>query len=673
MAKKTSQNKNTRHNKNTTHNENHSESRNEAVSASMPKATTIHHCIYFKNKNGLGGVAIDTTTQDKILIEKNVENFALERDEVEVKSWLDNLDTRYGSIQKIIKHNTTNLVGTISLHKNKPLLHVSEPKFGNYVVKINPDINSEAIATADKMALFNVAIVSYPSRESPCFDGIVVNSIGTIDEADTFITKCIIESNLPVEFSSEALKQADSIPDTIANTDEKNRNDLRELFFVTIDGADAKDFDDAVYCEFNNNVFTLFVAIADVAHYVTQGSPLDNDAYLRSTSVYFPRQVIPMLPERLSNGLCSLNPHVDRLTMCAEIRIDLDGNFLDYKIHNAIINSKARLTYSQVQNWLDDMSLVPTNLNSNISNLHLVFQALLKARKSRGAIDFESEEPKFEFAEDGTVTGIIPFNRLDAHKLIEECMLAANVCVADFLIKHNHPGLFRIHEKPNPEKFVSLKNYLNSLAVELDVRYEDLSPHDYANLLVSVHDHADFSTIQQATLRSMQLAVYSPNNVGHFGLSYDKYMHFTSPIRRYPDLLTHRACKAILLNQHYTPLYPLSSMGEHTSLAERRSEDLERKMHAFYKCQFAKSHIGAEFKGIITSVTKFGLFVYLPELMLDGLVHITELGEDYFIFDDKKQALTGKNTGVAYHNGQIIQTQIGGVDMAQLFIDLNLV
>jgi len=342
-------------------------------------------------------------------------------------------------------------------------------------------------------------------------------------------------------------------------------------------------------------------------------------------------------------------------------------------VYNGVINSAARLTYAKVQDWLDKPNQIPSELNNNISHLYLVYQALLKSRHIRGAIDFDSVEAMFVFDPAGLVSDIQPRNRLGTHKLIEECMLAANVCVADFLINNGHPGLFRVHDKPSEEKFRDLKSYLNSLAVRFEVSYDNLVPQHLAQLLTEVHANPKFPAIQQAVLRSMQLAIYSPQNIGHFGLSYDRYLHFTSPIRRYPDLLVHRAAKKIISQSQYIYPHALSIMGEHTSYTERRAEDLGRKVDAFYKCQYAKTHLGSEFTGIVTSIVNFGIFVYLPEILLDGLVHITELGQDYFIFDEQKQILVGKRSGLKYYSGQEVRIQIFNVDMARLFVDLKLV
>jgi ribonuclease R len=616
----------------------------------------------------MGGIAIDKATGAKIHILENAENFALDKDEIMVIEDGEKLGILYGVIQSIVKHNTTHLTGTMQLYKDQLLLKVSNTKFGNYLVKIKSNVDK-----IDRESLFNCVITEYPNNEAPFFLVELANTVGHALEDESYIANLIAEALLPVEFSSSAINQAENLPDAVSSYDLKNRTDLRKIPFVTIDGADAKDFDDAVYCELIDDMYHLYVAIADVAHYVTSGSPLDRDAYTRSTSVYFPKQVIPMLPEKISNGLCSLNPHVDRLVMCCQMKVSLDGKILDYKVYNGVIHSAARLTYAKVQTWIEELSLVPPELISNITNLYLVFQALLHSREIRGAIDFDTVEPVFVFNDEGMVKELQPRVRLEAHKLIEECMLAANVCVADFLIKNRHPGLFRTHAKPSAEKFAALKEYLNSIAVPFDVTYKDLAPHHYATLLKEVHDNLQFPAIQQAVLRSMQLAIYTPNNIGHFGLSYDRYLHFTSPIRRYPDLLVHRAAKSILLNEEYAYLYDLSSIGENTSFAERRAEDLERKTVAFYKCQYAKSHIGKEFSGLITSVVNFGVFVYIPDLMLDGLVHVTELGSDYYVFDEKRQILVGKKSGAKFASGQELHIEIGGVDMAKLFIDFKLV
>lgn len=628
-----------------------------------------YECIYYKNKNGMGGVAINSKTQAKYVISSKDEGYALDQDEVLVTilEHGENDEQSHGKIDEIKKHNTTNLSGYIQKHKDKFLLKVNTPKFGNYLVIIRSNC-----VNFDRDELYNAVIVNYPSENKTYFEVELVNKIGYQDDDQSFIAKLLESSNIPTEFSSSSMEQTKKIKDQILEEELINRTDLRGLAFVTIDGADAKDFDDAVYVEAHDDIFTLYVAIADVATYVTFNSPLDVDAYLRGTSIYFPKSVIPMLPEHLSNGVCSLNPYVDRLTMCCEMKVNTTGEIISYKVYNAVINSKARLTYEKVQDWLNELSLIPGELIANITNLYLVFQALSTARKKRGAIDFNSVEALFNFDEHGMVTDLQPRIRLESHRLIEECMLAANVCVADYFLKNKMPTLFRIHPKPSEEKFTALKAYLNSIAIKFEVKYTELAPHHLAELLEKTKSHANYPAIEQVVLRSMQLAIYSMDNVGHFGLSYEKYLHFTSPIRRYPDLLVHRALKSIIKNEKPMYLHELSIMGEQTSFTERRAEDLSRKVDAYYKCQYAKAHIGKKFTGNVSSVVNFGLFVYIPTLMLEGLLHVTNLDGDYFIFDEIGQKLVGKKTGITYKPGQEVFIEIVKVSMEQLFIDFRL-
>ena len=624
----------------------------------------IHNCIYHKNKNGMGGTAIDKKNKKEYLVSPRDEMFALDNDEVTINP-LSSDNT--AKIVEVNKHNTTNLSGFIQKYNDKYLLRVNSHKFGNYLVIIK-----SALEKFDRDELYNTVITSYPSKEQQFFEVELINKIGHNDDDQSFIVELLKTSDIPVEFSHSALEQSHNIKDSISDNELLERNDLRELNFVTIDGADAKDFDDAVYATVKDNIFTLYVAIADVANYVTSNSALDLEAYSRGTSIYFPKQVIPMLPEHLSNGVCSLKPNVDRLSMCCEMQINSDGEVIEYKVYNAVINSRARLTYTKVQEWINELSLIPDNLIANITNLYLIFEALSKARKKRGAIDFDSVEPIFKFDDNGIIAELQPRIRLESHKLIEECMLVANVCIADFFIKNGVSTLFRIHPKPSEEKFDALKNYLNSIGVSLDTKYVNLAPDHLAQLLEKNKGHANYPVIEQMTLRSMQLAIYSPDNVGHFGLSYEKYLHFTSPIRRYPDLIVHRALKSILNKE--TPKYShdLNVMGEQTSFTERRAEEISRKVDAFYKCQYASMHIGKTFMGIVSSVVNFGLFVYIPDLMLDGLLHVTNLGQDYFVFNESLQVMSGKKTGITYKTGQEVFIEITRVDTVQQFIDLNL-
>lgn len=633
-------------------------------------------CLYHKAK--VNAVAIDQDNHNQYIILDRFDNFAIDGDLVEItllkakdlKDYDIDKSLSYAKVVKIIKHKHNHLIGFLNRDKHG-IVHLisSQARFSQYPIKV-----VGSIPQFEKEELFNCKVIQYPTKEHKYFKVEIVNLIGNLNEDSTFFNQLILEHQIPTEFSSAVLEELKAIPDEVKAAELTDRKDLRNLPFVTIDGIDAKDFDDAVYAKsLDNGKFKLYVAIADVANYVKDATFLEQEAYLRGTSIYFPKQVVPMLPEKISNGLCSLNPKVDRLVICCEMELDSDGKVVNYELYNGVINSYARLTYEEVQGYINKFSSCPSNLSENIANLYLVFKLLHDARERRGAIDFSSSETMFKFDESGLVEKIIPRNRLESHRLIEECMLCANVCVADFLLKNHHPGLFRNHDKPSLEKFNGLKLYLTSLGIKFEVEYEDLTPTDYAKLLKLTADREEFVVIEQTVLRSMQLAVYAPHNIGHFGLSYTHYLHFTSPIRRYPDLLTHRVIKQILKDQKYSPPYNLEVMGQQASYTERRAEDLERKMSAFYKCQYAKSHIGKEFVGIVTSVVSFGLFVYLPKLMLDGMLHVSELGKEYLIFDEKRQVLIGKRSGSIYRVGQEIKVVIAGVNLARQFIDFTVV
>lgn len=623
--------------------------------------------IYCKNKNSTGGIAINKNTNEIININEYRDNYALDKDIVKIKIYTNKYGSKYAKITEITRHSITHIVGKVSLNKSGTLFLNSTHKSITLPIHVH-----SYHKTVDFTELYNSIITKYPDKNKPYFEVKILNSIGKIEDDNAFLNKILIENNVPTSFHKNTIKQSEEISDVIPDEEIQKRKDLRNLAFVTIDGIDAKDFDDAVYCKVHGEIFTLFVAIADVSHYVTQDSPLDREALLRGTSVYVPKKVIPMLPEHLSNGLCSLNPHVDRLTLCAEMNINKKGEIINYEIYKAVIKSHARLTYEQVEQWIHDLSSIPENLITTITNLYLVFNNLLINRTQRGSIDFDTTEPSFVFDDNGIIENIIPRVRLESHQLIEECMLAANVSVADFLIKNKQPCLFRVHGKPSIDKFNNLKTYINSLGIRFDIHYEKMIPKDYANLVKRVKDHKQFQVIQMAILRSLQLAIYDPNNIGHFGLSFDKYLHFTSPIRRYPDLLVHRAVSFLLIKNLKEPFNyskPLPMLGEHSSFTERRAEDIERQMDSFYKCLYAKTHIGKEFEGIIQSVVHFGIFVYIPELLVEGLIHIANLGNDYYTFDESKLFLHGKKTGIKYYPGLKIKVEINSVDMTQQFIN----
>ncbi len=511
-----------------------------------------------------------------------------------------------------------------------------------------------------------VELVAQPSRHAQPI-GRVAEVLGHHADPGMEIEIAVRKFDLPHEFSKKALAQARAMPDAVRPEDLQGRKDLRELAFVTIDGETARDFDDAVYCRREpiggKQGFRLWVAIADVSHYVRHGDPLDTDARERGTSVYFPRRVIPMLPEKLSNGLCSLNPKVDRLAMTCEMAITPGGEVARYEFYPALFRSSARLTYTQV--WSD---IEGGRASENIRNLHAVFKVLLDARTRRGAIDFETVETRMIFDAKGKIERIVPEPRNDAHRLIEECMLAANVCAGNLLAEHAHPALYRVHDVPAAEKVAALRDFLAEIGLQLPGG-EIPKPRDYAELLEKIRRRPDFALLQTILLRSLKQAVYSPNNLGHFGLAFDSYVHFTSPIRRYPDLLVHRAIKAVLTNRKYDGV-DWEALGRHCSETERRADDASRDVETWLKCYYMRDHVGGTFSGTITGVVPFGLFVTLDEYFVDGLVHISELGRDYFQFDGARHMLLGERTGKRFRLADRMTVKLVRVDLDTRKIDL---
>ena len=545
--------------------------------------------------------------------------------------------------------------------------------------------------------------------------GRVVEVLGNADDAGMEIEIAVRKFDIPHVFSPATERQTAQLPDTVLESDLKGRVDLRDVPLVTIDGEDARDFDDAVYCEpiksgRKTTGYRLIVAIADVSHYVQDKTPLNEDAILRSTSVYFPRRVIPMLPEKLSNGLCSLNPHVDRLCMVADMVLDLDGHVTAYQFYPAVMHSQARLTYTQVWEYLSEGTGVLANEHKavapHIKNLYALFHLQLQSRGLRGAMEFETTETYIVSDENGKIKEILPRTRNDAHRLIEECMLSANVCAAEFIEQNERTSLYRVHEGPTPEKLEILRKNLMMAGLRMGGG-DKPTPQDYAEVMRQVVGRPDAQTLQTLLLRSMQQAVYAPDNLGHFGLAYAAYTHFTSPIRRYPDLLIHRTIKAILLGQRYTPSLegftlledtrkktnavdnavkhvdkqrakPDASqltwqrLGEHTSMCERRADEASRDVTAWLKCEYMKQFIGEVMAGKISAVTQFGAFVTLDAVFVDGLIHISELGQDYFEFDEASFSLKGRASGMSYRLGDAVSVRIAGVDSDTRKIDFVL-
>jgi ribonuclease R len=430
-----------------------------------------------------------------------------------------------------------------------------------------------------------------------------------------------------------------------------------------------------VYCAPEKGGYRLVVAIADVSHYVQSNDALDHEAIKRGNSVYFPRRVIPMLPEELSNGLCSLNPQVDRLCMVCDMHVSSKGEIGQYRFYPSVMYSHARLTYNQVAEMLGqpdgELAQSRADIVPHLQHLYELFQKLLHAREKRGAIDFETVETQMIFNDDGKIEKIVPVVRNDAHKLIEECMLAANVCAAGYLHEHKHTVLYRIHEGPTPEKLTALREFMKEFGLQLGGG-EEPQAGDYSKLLKSIKGRPDAGLLQTVMLRSLKQAKYEPENVGHFGLGYEAYTHFTSPIRRYPDLLVHRAIKAVLQGKRYKPAQQWEELGMHCSMTERRADDATRDVEAWLKCFFMRDHLGSVFTGTVSSVTSFGMFVSLDDLYVEGLVHISELGKDYFHFEAAKHQLLGERTGQRYRLGDRVQVRVVKVDMESAKVDFVL-
>ena len=621
-----------------------------------------------------------------------------------------------GRVVEIVERSNSPIIGRL-LHESGIWIVAPEDKrYGQDVM-----IPKTATGPAKPGQVVVVELTEPPSLYGQPV-GRVKEVLGEIDDPGMEIEIAVRKYSVPHEFSEACIALARTLPDKVRPVDKKRRVDLTDIALVTIDGEDARDFDDAVYCEpvkigkgkSATKGWRLLVAIADVSHYVENGSAIDIDAYERATSVYFPRRVIPMLPEKLSNGLCSLNPEVERLCMVCDMMVTEDGEVSAYQFYPAVMWSHARFTYNEVAailaNTRGPEALKRKARVPDLINLHDVYQALLKSRVRRGAVDFETVETQIVCDEAGRIEKIVPRTRNDAHKLIEEAMLAANVCSADFIAHSKHAGLFRVHEGPTPEKKEILRNYLKVSGVGLTIS-DDPAPGEFQAIATATKDRPDALQIHSMLLRSMQQAIYTPVNEGHFGLAFDAYTHFTSPIRRYPDLLVHRVIKAILAKTKYQlPVLPMpgeahaklskrlekglaarvaepgqkpkklspevqawQAAGMHCSANERRADEASRDVEAWLKCKYMRDHLGEEFGGVVSSVTSFGLFVTLDAMYVEGLVHITELGGEYYRFDEARQELRGERSGMRYAIGSRVRVQVSRVDLDGRRIDFRLV
>jgi ribonuclease R len=625
------------------------------------------------HKDGFGFFVPDDGSGDMALPEKEMRG-VLHGDRVMVREHgVDRRGRKEGKVVEILERANATLVGRLYRERGYQWVVAENKKISQDI--LIPD-HQDLGASSGNVVM--AEIVEQPTRHAPPV-GKVIQILGNYADPGMEIEIALRKHDLPHEFSKAVLAQARKLPKGVTKKDLEPvdglaREDIRDLPLVTIDGEDARDFDDAVYCQPEGRGFRLWVAIADVSHYVRPGAALDREGYERGNSVYFPRRVIPMLPEELSNGLCSLNPKVDRLCMVCEMEIASTGNIKKHRFYPAVMHSKARLTYTQVWDWLSGAGKPPGDqawLMEPLRHLHKLFKVLLKARGIRGAIDFETLETKMLFDAHDKIERIVPSSRNDAHRLIEECMLAANVCASEFLAKKKHAALYRVHEGPTPDKLKALQEFLAEFGFFL-TGGDDPHAKDYAELLGKIKGRPDEQLLQTVLLRSLRQAIYSPDNVGHFGLAYEAYTHFTSPIRRYPDLLVHRAIKACLRNETYSP-GDWSAVGMHCSMTERRADDATRDVVAWLKCYYMQDKINAEFDGVISAVVSFGCFVALNEVFVEGLVHVTDLGQDYFHFDAARHQMMGERTGTRYRLGDKVRIRVVSVDIETSRIDFALV
>ncbi|MBC7216030.1 MAG: ribonuclease R [Burkholderiaceae bacterium] len=662
------------------------------------------------HRDGHGFVIRDDGEPD-IYLPPNEMRAVLHKDRVRVRiARHDRRGRPEGHVLEIIERPPQPIIGRLLQESGVWLVAPEDKRYGQDIL-----IPKGATGSAKPGQVVVVQLTEPPALFGQPV-GRVSEVLGEVDDPGMEIEIAVRKYGVPHVFSPECLAEAKALPDKVRAQDKRNRIDLTDVPLVTIDGEDARDFDDAVYAEparvGRSKGWRLLVAIADVSHYVTTGSAIDTDAYERATSVYFPRRVIPMLPEKLSNGLCSLNPHVERLCMVCDMLITARGEVHAYQFYPAVMRSHARFTYTEVAailaNTRGPEAAKYAERVQDLLHLHDVYRALLQARQARGAVDFETTETQIICDENGRIEKIVPRTRNEAHRLIEEAMLAANECSADFIAQGGHASLYRVHEGPTPEKLEVLRNYLKAMAVGMSIS-ESPRPAEFQAIAEATKARPDAQQIHTMLLRSMQQAIYTPYNSGHFGLAFEAYTHFTSPIRRYPDLLVHRVIKAILAGKKYrlpalpTPgeaqfklakrlagraaagaqaeapvridpeLLAWEAAGLHCSANERRADEASRDVEAWLKCKYMREHLGEEFSGVVSAVTGFGIFVTLDALYVEGLVHITELGGEYFRFDEARQELRGERTGIRYGIGTRLRVQVSRVDLDGRRIDFRLV
>ena len=612
------------------------------------------------NPKGFGFVALDKGGKDLRLTSQQMK-LVFHGDKIRVRLLNKKLDAEIVEVLETVK----TLVGRLHLDAKKPYVVVDDRR-----IKHNIEITELIDGCLDNQVVV-VEMLSSPTIDSDA-KGKISSIIGNYLDEGVEVDSAIYRHQIPAVFSEKALKESAQLPTKVIPKDKKNRIDITKLELITIDGEDSRDFDDAVYAEPTKNGWKLLVAIADVSHYVKEGSELDSESYERGNSVYFPHRVVPMLPEAISNGLCSLNPKVERLSMVCEMSIDPLGELLDYKFYSAVMLSHARLTYTQVNEMLEDkkspLRKTFSNVADNIDFLYGLYKTLRISRQKRGVMDFDRIESQILFDNKGKIKDIVASSRNDAHRLIEECMLMANQAAAKFLQKNNEDFLYRSHPKPTAEKVELTQKFLTAIGLTLEGGTEPES-RNFAKVLKQAKGRDDENIIKTVVLRTMKQATYTPVNEGHFGLAFEDYAHFTSPIRRYPDLLVHRAIKRVLNKSSREPSGKMIEFGTHLSMTERRADDASRDVEQWLKCEYMRDKVGESFHGVISGVAGFGLFVELSEVYVEGLVSIRDLKDDYFIFDDVHHQLKGQRGGKIYRLGDMIKIKVASVNLDDRKID----
>ena len=626
--------------------------------------------IVYVNSKGLGVASLDGKKDEFLLPERELRQvFHGDRVKVQQTS-VDRKGKAWGYITEITQRRVKQLIGKVAEFEGEYFVQPANPNAHQPITLEKELIEHAKAKVGDAL---RVEIDDYPTRDELA-TGHIIQSMADKADTEIIIPQTILEYGLPYEFPDEVVKEAESFKEPTAK-DREGRVDLRDLPLVTIDGEDARDFDDAVFAEKRaGGGYRVVVAIADVSHYVRLGKPLDNEAQERGTSVYFPHYVLPMLPEALSNGLCSLNPNLDRLCMVCDLNLSRAGKVTKVEFYPSVMHSKARLTYTQVSQYLDgDTTAVPENrdVHKSLNTLYQLYETLKGLRAERHAMEFETVETYMTFDELGGIKEILPRTRNVAHKLIEECMLLANVAAAEYCLKNEVPMLYRVHEVPEFSRIQKVRDFVKLLGLKFP---EQPTQADYQAVIEATKDRIDAPSIHAVLLRSMMQAYYGAKNLGHFGLAYEAYTHFTSPIRRYPDLLLHRAIKASLTTKQY-PLSgaALDAAGEHFSITERRADEASRSVTSWLKCHYMQQHIGEEFVGVVSATAEFGLFVTLKDLYVDGMIHVSQLGDDYFVFDQASQNLVGQNRGQSFGLGDEIRIKVAGVNIEDRKIDFELI